>query len=471
MFAIAMKRKKFIIILSSILSGCGIDSYFFDMTQPAVMGDLSTINARVFAATQDDVAFSANFRGITNGVTGGLSEIGVFNSQRMGSSYSEAKEIAKRLHLKEVTDLNDSDARNVCADLSHIAEQFRAGNHAIHLYKSMNKPENFKLKSGRQYDHALYFYDERKCEGYLELSYGTPQEVKIAEEQLEKYMTPVAPPPDLLKNGNSGNADAQYQLGKFFQTKNPMNRGCPLAVRRWYEKAAAQNHPAAQCELAKLHFNGYLVWADSKKGMELIRLSANAGNGESKRILAEQLLATSKQTHPKAKQGAQANREALALMRQAAESGDESAWLQLGCELPNKAEAEAWLRKAATEAKDKYVLRASSKQLGQTLMSQSKFQDGEKFLILAAQEGDEGSQIELAQYYNEHHNYAESARWFKAAYENPMNSHTLDIFGSSAGQGLFNQAEAKSNDGDFREAARLYREAYEKNEKDWHPAF
>ncbi|MBX9670713.1 MAG: sel1 repeat family protein [Candidatus Obscuribacterales bacterium] len=460
-----------IIILSSILTGCGINSYFFDMTQPAVMGDLSTINPRVFAASEDDVAFWANFRGITHGVTGGLSENGVFNSQRMGSSFSEAKELAKRLHLKEVTDRNDSDARNVCADLAHIAEQFRTGNVAIHFFKSMNKPENFKLKSGRQYDHALYFYDERNSYGYLELSYGTPEEVKIAEEQLEKYMTPVAPPPDLLKKGNSGNADAQYQLGKFFQTNNPMNRGCPLAVRRWYEKAAAQNHPAAQCELAKLHFNGYLVWADSKEGMELIRLSANAGYGESKRILAEQLLATSKQTHPTAKQGAQMNREALALMRQAANSGDESAWLQLGYELPDKTEAEAWLRKAATEAKDKYVVRASSKQLGQTLMSQSRFQDGEKFLIQAAQEGDKDSQMELAQYFNEHHNYAESARWFKAAYENPMNEHTLDFWGNSTAQGLFNQAEVKSKDGDFREAARLYREAYEKNAKDWYPAF
>jgi TPR repeat protein len=87
---------------------------------------------------------------------------------------------------------------------------------------------------------------------------GTPEEIDIAE--LEKY-------------AESGDIDAQYQLGLLNDTE-----GCKSEAAEWYSKASENGHPGAKCNLANLYLRGDGVAVDKEKAFELYTEAADAGN-------------------------------------------------------------------------------------------------------------------------------------------------------------------------------------------------
>ncbi|MBY0550332.1 MAG: sel1 repeat family protein [Candidatus Obscuribacterales bacterium] len=286
-------RYVYVFLVAAVtLTGCGLSDLsklgatgsIFDMSKPAVMGDTMSVNAHMQAYVSDSIEVNEKLRLLTHGLEGGLSENGVFSVERLSCSPDESEKIANKLGLIEVKNRNDPDSLN-CSRLSElVAAKWRSAAASVQFYKSMNKPEALKLKSGRRFDHAFYFYDEDTKHGRLELSYGTVPEVRAAEMALEEYMTPKKPPAETLARATAGDAQAQYELGKFFQGNNSLNRSIPYSSISWYKKAAQQNHSEAQYELGSI-FLSRLVPGEPEEGVKWLTASAQAGNPSAKTML------------------------------------------------------------------------------------------------------------------------------------------------------------------------------------------
>ena len=72
----------------------------------------------------------------------------------------------------------------------------------------------------------------------------------------------------LRAQAEQGNAEAQYQMARFYERQNEVEKAVP-----WYEKAVAQNHAKAQNNLGALYMWGKGVAKDTEKGCKLIEAS------------------------------------------------------------------------------------------------------------------------------------------------------------------------------------------------------
>lgn len=72
-----------------------------------------------------------------------------------------------------------------------------------------------------------------------------------------------------------GEAAAQFQVGQALQDEKR-----PAEARQWFERAAAQDHPAAIHRLARIYEKGEGVAADPQKGFELSLKAAQLGWAE-----------------------------------------------------------------------------------------------------------------------------------------------------------------------------------------------
>jgi hypothetical protein len=89
----------------------------------------------------------------------------------------------------------------------------------------------------------------------------------------------------MAKAAESGNTQAQYDLGAFYQ----FGRGVPLDEKKaaeWTGKAANAGLPAAQVEYATMLFKGRGVDVDQEKGAKLFSLAAQKGNPVAQNRLA-----------------------------------------------------------------------------------------------------------------------------------------------------------------------------------------
>lgn len=75
----------------------------------------------------------------------------------------------------------------------------------------------------------------------------------------------------LWQAASNGDSDAQFQLGLHYNQQSNFSRG-----RRWLEKAARQDHPAALTELALMHLHGIGLRPDPQQAATLLERSDHA---------------------------------------------------------------------------------------------------------------------------------------------------------------------------------------------------
>ncbi len=98
---------------------------------------------------------------------------------------------------------------------------------------------------------------------------------------------PDRPALTVAQRAESGDADAQYELGCI---ERPATPAAFAEARAWLEKAAAQDHGDAQYQLGVLHEHGKGVRASKTAALEWFERSANNGSAVGQARLAEAYL-------------------------------------------------------------------------------------------------------------------------------------------------------------------------------------
>lgn len=86
--------------------------------------------------------------------------------------------------------------------------------------------------------------------------------------------------PLFLRAAESGNADAQYAVGKCYDAglKEAGVQKNEIRAAEWYARAAAQGHALAMQRLADCYLGGMGVLEDAERGFDLLNQSLAAGN-------------------------------------------------------------------------------------------------------------------------------------------------------------------------------------------------
>ncbi|KAF1051967.1 MAG: Secretory immunoglobulin A-binding protein EsiB [Stenotrophomonas maltophilia] len=93
------------------------------------------------------------------------------------------------------------------------------------------------------------------------------------------------------QTANSGDAEAQFELGEFYYTGDHAPRDFPAALR-WYEKASLQGHAQAQSRLGTMFFRGEGVKANNIQAYIVLKMAAVNGADDamdSADLVAEQM--------------------------------------------------------------------------------------------------------------------------------------------------------------------------------------
>jgi len=236
-------------------------------------------------------------------------------------------------------------------------------------------------------------------------------EAKEALANLEQQSAAPVNAQTFLETGRS------HLLGTGGKEKNP------ALAREWFQRAAAQNDPDAQYELALLYKNGIGGERDLAQARALLQQALNGGLLKAGVVLGD--LAREKGVGAPYSV-AKINRGAPQLPQYAAaQHGDTQAQYELGQRLlhgdgveRNTIEAMIWLRKAAeSEHRGAQVL------LGNTLSRgvdvQQDDAEAARWYLRAAQHGDADAQYVMGSYYSVglgvNPDATESRRWYGAA--------------------------------------------------------
>ena len=85
----------------------------------------------------------------------------------------------------------------------------------------------------------------------------------------------------LLEHAKNGNADAMFEVGKYYEAGDYTEQNWKEAIY-WYEKAIENNHPRAMLYLGRILLGGInILKADIPRALTLIEQAANAGDAES----------------------------------------------------------------------------------------------------------------------------------------------------------------------------------------------
>ena len=110
---------------------------------------------------------------------------------------------------------------------------------------------------------AAVWWIERPKQVQVQHSVGI---VEAAVSRMSGVFGGDALPEDLRQRAQAGDAEAQYQAGRFYLRRNRWDKAVP-----WYGKAAAQGHPKAQNNLGVAYMEGRGVKADKVKGCRLLK--------------------------------------------------------------------------------------------------------------------------------------------------------------------------------------------------------
>lgn len=93
-----------------------------------------------------------------------------------------------------------------------------------------------------------------------------------------------SPPPKLLCEAQSGDAEAQYALAAMYGAGEFIKRD-DMESAKWYAAAALQGHTEAQRNLGLMYIYGEGVVQNFATGMNWIRLAAVGGSREAMKAL------------------------------------------------------------------------------------------------------------------------------------------------------------------------------------------
>ncbi|MCR4299384.1 MAG: trypsin-like peptidase domain-containing protein [Gallionella sp.] len=146
----------------------------------------------------------------------------------------------------------------------------------------------------------------------------------------------------LQKQADSGDADAQFNLGVMYRKGEGVPKDANKAVE-WWQKAAAQGYAKAQYSLGWMYYNGVGVPKDTTKAVEWYQKAATQGNASAQINLGEIYLGKD-------------NAKAVDWFQKAATQGDADAQYMLGTMYSSglgvskdAAKAIEWYLKAATQ--------------------------------------------------------------------------------------------------------------------------
>jgi|GEM_PF-1262676 len=166
----------------------------------------------------------------------------------------------------------------------------------------------------------------------------------------KKTMTPDEQYAALKRLAESGNAEAQYEMGNWHSKGSPKPDliDLPRAVE-WWEKAAAQNHAKAQFMLGHVYDKGEGVPQNASEAKAWYEKAAQQGEPMAQHSLGLLL-------HPTSKSSVQNHAESFKWFQKAAASGHTDSQFMLGIEYEfgvivpkDAAKAKEWYGKAAAQ--------------------------------------------------------------------------------------------------------------------------
>jgi TPR repeat protein len=121
---------------------------------------------------------------------------------------------------------------------------------------------------------------QQRAEGQKRASNFVPPEVPPRDFMQD---APVSNPPvDLYAKAVTGDPVSQNELGGAFQAGKLGAAKNPIEAAKWYRKAAAHNHPAAQLNLGVCYERGDGVAKDEVEAYKWYLLAAAQGNEKAK---------------------------------------------------------------------------------------------------------------------------------------------------------------------------------------------
>jgi TPR repeat protein len=234
-------------------------------------------------------------------------------------------------------------------------------------------------------------------------------------EKLWSNPNELVPVDRLLALAEDGNADAQYLLGKRFETENsgePTNNASEMAAH-WLRRAAEQDHPQAQFAFGALHSAGVGVPQDEEQLVYWWRKSADSGFAVAQYELGYLYL-----------QGWGVRQDVsrgIALMQRAAESGDRSAPYALahiyenGAGVDRDYERAAYWQRIEADRGSKTAQHRLGQMYREGLGVQQDFEQAERWLRRSALQDYGEAQFDLGLLYasteGSHHNDQEAIFW------------------------------------------------------------
>ena len=192
--------------------------------------------------------------------------------------------------------------------------------------------------------------------------------------------------PIIKKEANSGNAEAQYYLGRMYEFGEGSRKDISKAVF-WYKKGAYQNNRKAQNNLANLYMDGHGVPKDWEKAFKLYSLSAAQGTAAARYNLGLMY---------RRGEGTERNyTKAFHLFQQAATQGDKLAQHALGVAYQNgegvpanRDEAIKWYKKAAAQGYARSMANLGSLYYPEDANNLESWDEAYKWYSLAVEHGD-----------------------------------------------------------------------------------
>lgn len=180
---------------------------------------------------------------------------------------------------------------------------------------------------------------------------ATDQKGKPGEADKKKAKTPDEQYADLKRLAETGNADAQYEMGNWHSENGPKPDLTQSVA--WLKKAAAQNHAKAQFLLGNAYDKGKGVPQNVNEAKGWYEKAAQKGETMAQHSLGLLL-------HPTSKSAVQNHAESFKWFQKAAANGYADSQFMLGIEYEfgvivpkDAAEAKRWYEKAAAQGHEK----------------------------------------------------------------------------------------------------------------------
>ena len=298
-------------------------------------------------------------------------------------------------YYKKATEENDVDSQLKLGNYYYYGREIEQDyKKAIEWYEKAAEQENAEaqcrlakcyhegLGIEQDYRIAVKWYKKAAEQGNAEAQNGLGRFERDESKAVEWYK----------RSAEQGYDWGQYNLAYCYYYGNGVKQDKEKAVA-WYRKSAEQGNAEAQNSLASCYYNGQGIEQDYSKAIKWYKRSAKQGNDWGQYNLANCYYNGN---------GVEQNKEkAVVWYSKSAEQGNTNAQKMLGdCYYDGNIfekdidEAEKWYTKAA-EQYDTYSIR----QVGIIEFEKNNYEEAFKYLLEAAEAGDEEAQEKIGDFY------------------------------------------------------------------------